>query len=174
LELLLDRPDDEIKIYNMGVSGNKVFELAGRWRTECLNFKPTLLSILIGVNDFWHTLTGKYDGTLAIYERDYRALIQRTKAALPRTRLIICEPFALPCGAVDEKWFPVFHSYRSAARRVADSFGLTFIPFQSMFNEAMKYAPAAYWAADGVHPTTAGAALMAHNWLRIVAASRFP
>jgi lysophospholipase L1-like esterase len=37
-----------------------------------------------------------------------------------------------------------------------------------MFDEAVKYAPAEHWAADGVHPTPAGAALMAHYWLRVV------
>jgi hypothetical protein len=38
-----------------------------------------------------------------------------------------------------------------------------------MFDEAIKYARPAHWAADGVHPTTTGASLMAQNWLRTVA-----
>jgi lysophospholipase L1-like esterase len=32
----------------------------------------------------------------------------------------------------------------------------------------VKYAPAAHWANDGVHPTPSGASLMAHEWLRRV------
>jgi lysophospholipase L1-like esterase len=170
LDLLLDRPSDDLKIYNMGVSGNKVYQLAERWRTDCLNFSPNVLSILIGVNDFWHKLNGTYQGTLGIYERDYRALLQRTREVLPKVKLVVCEPFVLRCGVVDDKWFPEFDSYRAAARRVATAFGATFVPFQAMFDEALKYAPPAYWAADGVHPTMAGAALMAHTWLRLVAA----
>ena len=50
----------------------------------------------------------------------------------------------------------------------AASLRATFVPFQAMFDEAVKYAPPAHWAGDGVHPTAAGASLMAHNWLRIV------
>lgn len=168
-ELLVDHPRSRYSVFNRGISGNKVFQLAERWQTDCLDLKPNLLSILIGVNDIWHTLTGKYNGTVEIYERDYRALLERTKKALPKVKLVICEPFVLRCGAVNDKWFPEFDHYRAAAKRVADSFHATFIPFQTMFDEAVKYAPPAHWAADGVHPTGAGASLMAYNWLRVVA-----
>jgi lysophospholipase L1-like esterase len=37
-----------------------------------------------------------------------------------------------------------------------------------MFDDAVLYAPPAHWAGDGVHPSAAGAALMAHAWLRAV------
>ena len=168
VELLVDRPQDGLKVYNRGISGNKVFQLAERWQADCLDLKPSLLSILIGVNDIWHKLNGKYDGTVQVYERDYRALLERTRKALPKVKLVICEPFVLRCGAVSDKWFPEFDTYRAAARRVAADFRATFIPFQAMFDEAVKYAPPAHWAADGVHPTPASASLMAHNWLRTV------
>ncbi|HWH71228.1 MAG TPA: GDSL-type esterase/lipase family protein, partial [Candidatus Sulfotelmatobacter sp.] len=96
-------------------------------------------------------------------------LLERTRKALPKVKLVICEPFVLRCGVVNDKWFPAFDAYRAAARRVAESFHATFLPFQTMFDEAVKYAPADQWAKDGVHPTAAGASLMAHNWLRVVA-----
>jgi len=168
LELLVEHPDDNLTVYNRGVSGNKVYQLAERWDADCLDLKPNVLSILIGVNDIWHTLTGKYQGTVEIYERDYLALIGRTRKALPKVKLVICEPFVLHCGAVTNKWFPEFDGYRSAAKRVSQSFHTTFIPFQAMFDEAVRYAPPEYWAKDGVHPTPAGASLMAHTWLKAV------
>jgi lysophospholipase L1-like esterase len=168
-EVLVDRPKDGLKIYNRGVSGNKVYQLAERWQADCLDLKPTLLSLLIGVNDIWHKLNGKYDGTVQVYERDYHALIERTRKALPKVKLVICEPFVLRCGAVNDKWFPEFDNFRAAAQRVADTHHAAFVPFQVMFDEAIKYAPPAHWAGDGVHPTAAGASLMAHNWLRVVA-----
>ncbi|MDB6124214.1 MAG: Lipolytic protein family, partial [Pedosphaera sp.] len=171
-ELLVDHPTDNLKIFNRGISGNKVYQLAERWQTDCLDLKPNVLSILIGVNDFWHTLEGKYNGTVEIYEKDYRALLDRTKKALPKVKLVICEPFILRCGAVNEKWLPKFNDYRAAAKRVADSFHATFVPFQSMFDEAINYAPAEHWAGDGVHPTNFGASLMAHNWLKAVTSGR--
>jgi lysophospholipase L1-like esterase len=172
LEALMDHSAARLKIFNRGVSGNKVYQLAERWQADCLDLKPNLLSILIGVNDIWHTLTGKYQGTVEIYERDYRALIERTLKALPELKLVICEPFVLRCGAVNDKWFPEFDHYRAAAARVANSYRAVFIPFQTMFNEAIQYAPPEYWAKDGVHPTPAGASLMAYYWLKAVGSKR--
>jgi lysophospholipase L1-like esterase len=177
-EILVDWPDEQLKFFNRGVSGNKVHQLAERWDADCLELKPDVLSILIGVNDFWHKLKHNYDGTLEKYETDYRALVKRTKEALPNVKLVIGEPFALklgevdengkPVGAVDDAWFPEFDGYRAAAKRVAEEAGAVFIPFQSIFDTAMKYAPAKRWAGDGVHPAPDGAALMAHWWMKAV------
>ena len=168
VEVLVSRRNDGLRIYNRGISGDKVFQLANRWQADCLDLKPNLLSILIGVNDFWHTFKHNYQGTAETYERDYRVLLKRTLKALPRIKLVICEPFVLRCGVVDEKWFPAFDAYRASAERVAKAYDATFIPFQSIFDEAVKYAPAAQWLQDGVHPTPDGASLMAHNWLKAV------
>jgi lysophospholipase L1-like esterase len=168
--LLVDRPDDDLKFYNRGISGHKVFQLADRWQEDCLDLQPNVLSILIGVNDIWHKLNGQYDGTVDVYETDYRALLKRTRAELPDVKLVVCEPFVLRCGAVNDKWFPEFDTYRAAARRVADDAGAVFVPFQTMFDRAIEYAPPEHWAGDGVHPSPAGAALMAHNWLKAVGA----
>jgi lysophospholipase L1-like esterase len=94
--------------------------------------------------------------------------MERTRKALPKTQFVICEPFVLRCGAVNEKWFPEFDRYRAAARKVADQNNATFVPFQSMFDEAVQYAPPKHWAGDGVHPSSHGASLMAHFWTQSV------
>jgi lysophospholipase L1-like esterase len=169
-EMLVDDPEADYKYYNRGISGNKVFQLADRWQADCLDLKPDVLSILIGVNDFWHKLNADYDGTVEKYETGYRALVARTKEALPDVKLILCEPFVLKAGNVDAKWFPEFDGYRAAAARVAQDAGAMFVAFQTMFDRAAKIAPAKHWAEDGVHPSTHGAALMAHWWLKAVGA----
>jgi lysophospholipase L1-like esterase len=168
-ELLLDHPGDNLHIYNRGVSGNKVYQLAERWQADCLDIKPTVLSILVGVNDFWHTLVNGYTGTLKTYKDDYKALLDRTKQQLPDVKLIIGEPYAVNgVKSVDDKWYPVFNDYRQAARDIASSFGAVFIPYQEVFDKAQKSAPGSYWTIDGVHPSLAGAKLMAQAWLQAV------
>ena len=167
-QLLADRAGDGLEIYNRGISGNKVFQLADRWDKDCLYLKPDILSILIGVNDIWHTLNGNYDGTAEKYEKDYRALLGRTLKALPNVKPVICEPFVLRCGAVNDKWFPEFDRYRSVAKKMSEEFNALFVPFQSMFDDAVKKARPAHWAGDGVHPTMAGAYLMGQEWLKVV------
>lgn len=164
--LLGTEPGRRWACYNRGVGGDKVPELSARWQEDCLSLNPDVLSILVGVNDFWYTVSGDYEGSPDRYERQYRALLDRTLDACPDVSLLIGEPFALPgSSTVDEEWQLRFDRYQAAARRVASDYGATWIPYQSVFDEALDEAPASYWARDGVHPTPAGHYRMAQAWL---------
>ncbi|RXK86720.1 SGNH/GDSL hydrolase family protein [Filimonas effusa] len=168
-QLLFDHAAKGLRIYNRGISGNKVYQLAERWDADCLELKPTTLSILVGVNNFWHLLLGTYKGTIETYRSDFDALLKRSKENLPGVKLIIGEPFALTgVSAVDAKWYPAFDEYRKVARELSNAHGAVFVPYQSVFDKALQQAPASYWTTDGVHPTLAGAQLMAEAWLKAV------
>lgn len=166
--ILCKHADKQPKIYNRGISGNKVFQLRERWEIDTLALMPDVLSILIGVNDYWHTLNGGYKGTAEKYEQDLRDLLHYTKAKLPQTQLVLCEPFALSGGSAinDGAWFPMFNAYRDSLKRLAGELNAVFVPFQSAFDEAVKAAPATYWSADGVHPDLPGRQLMAEVWMK--------
>lgn len=167
--LLREFPDKNLRIYNKGISGNKVYQLAERWDADCLQIKPDVLSILIGVNDYWHTLNGSYKGTVQTYRDDLIALLERTKKQLPDVQLIIGEPFAVNgVKAVDDKWYPAFNDYRAAAREIATKFDASFIPYQAIYDKAQHSAPGSYWTGDGVHPAIAGASLMAASWMETI------
>jgi len=167
-QLLARQPKQNWTCHNRGISGNKVFQLADRWKEDCLDLKPDVLSILIGVNDYWHTLTHDYKGTVDVYEEDYRNLLKLTKAALPDVRFIIGEPFSLQGGTAIEPadWYPMFDRYRRAAKKIADEFDAVWIPYQQIFDEALADADVEYWCPDGVHPSVAGNYLMADAWLK--------
>jgi lysophospholipase L1-like esterase len=159
----------ELSVYNRGISGNKVYQLADRWQKDCLDLKPDLLSILIGINDYWHMRNGNYTGTIETYETDFRNLLKRTTENLPSVKLVICQPFALPgTAAVDDTWVEPVRAYQDVAFKLSKEFNAIWVPFQKVFDEAIKHAPATYWAADGVHPTMAGAHLMAGAWYKSV------
>ena len=166
-ELLGSNPTSNIRCYNRGISGDKVFQLSNRWEEDCLQIRPDVLSILIGVNDFWHTLDFNYKGTAKSYEEDFRKLLDRTRKELPNVKLIICEPFAVKGGSaiVEEKWFPAFIAYQNAAKKIASDYNAHWVPFQKTFDDALKIAPVDYWCADGVHPSLGGGELMAKTWL---------
>lgn len=167
--LLNKYADKNLTIYNRGISGNKVYQLAERWDNECLALKPTVLSILIGVNDYWHKHNGKYNGTSKVYQDDFRKLLDRTREKLPGIKLIIAEPFAVnKVKAVDDTWYPEFNEYRLAAQEIAKEFNAVWIPLQKVFDEAGKRAPGKQWTGDGVHPSLAGAQLMANAWLDVI------
>lgn len=165
-DLLGKNPDAQLQCFNRGISGNKVFQLTGRWEMDCLMLKPNVLSILIGVNDYWHTLSGNYDGNLSDYKNGFRKLLEKTKKELPNVKLIIGEPFAVEGGsAIDIKWTP-FEAYRMAAWEIAKDFDAAFIPYHSIFRDALRHADVNYWCPDGVHPSIAGAYLMKEAWLK--------
>lgn len=168
-DLMLDNPDFALRIFNRGISGHRVPDLQKRWDKDCVQLKPNLLSILVGVNDIWHKLNGNYDGTVETYLQGFKSLLAETKAKLPETTIVVCEPFALKTGAVNEKWFPEFDQRRASAREASDSIGAVWVPFQKMFDDAVAAGvPSEYWAADGVHPSIAGNALMAATWREVV------
>ena len=145
---------------------------APRWpvpraaKETVIDLQPDVLSILIGVNDFWHKLDHGYTGTVRDYEDQYAAVLDQTRRALLRVHLIVLEPFVLRCGAVTERWFPEFDQRRNAAARVASRARATFVPLQSVFDRRTRSSPPEYWAADGVHPTPAGHAVIADQWRR--------
>ncbi len=132
-------PDRGLRFYNRGISGNKVPDLQARWADDVLALKPDVLSILIGVNDFWHTLSHGYTGTVQDYETQFTALLDETTRALPNARLVILEPFVLRCGAVDDRWFPEFDQRRAAAARVAQHARATFIGLQKTFDDIAEH-----------------------------------
>lgn len=169
-QLLADHPDKALQVVNRGISGNRVTDLRGRWQADCIALEPTVLSILVGVNDTWHGIARRTpeNGTdLTTYEQELRQLITTTRDALPDVRFVLCEPFTTQAGAVLELAFhPDIDERRAIAARVADDAGTIFVPFQQLFDYLSEKAPPAYWAADGVHPTPAGHAMMARFWMQ--------
>jgi lysophospholipase L1-like esterase len=165
-------PEKELKFYNRAVSGNKVIGLAARWQNDTLDLKPAILSILVGVNDSTSVI---YDWKPVVpveqYEEVYRQLLDQTKAALPEVLLVLCEPFVLPVAHVEKDW-DKYHAditrRQAIVRKFSQEYDAVFVPFQEVFNNAIKKAPASYWIWDGVHPTVAGHELMAREWIKQV------
>jgi len=164
-QLLEARPADELKFLNRGISGNRIVDLYARVKSEVINLRPDLLSVLIGVNDTWHEFGSGNGVPVPKYERIYRDLLMEVRSALPNCRFVLCEPFVLRCGVVTGEWIEEISARQAVVRKLAADFQASFVPFQTAFDQATKRAPAEYWAADGVHPTGAGHALMAKTWL---------
>jgi lysophospholipase L1-like esterase len=162
--LLESYPDRQFEFFNRGVSGNKVPDLQARWQKDTIALHPHIVSVLVGVNDFWHKRTHGYTGTVADFENQYVSLLQQTRAALPEVRLVVMEPFVLQTGSVDATWFPEFDERRAVVGRVAQRVGATFVPLQARFATAAERGDPRYWISDGVHPTPPGHALIAEGW----------
>ena len=158
-------PEAKIDFMNRGVSGNTVLDLEKRWPKDTLEQKPDVLSILIGVNDHSRGIP------LDQYEQTYDQLITDAKAANPKLKLVLGEPFLLPVGKRKEGFeasFTDIQQRQDVVAKLAKKHGAALVRFQRVFDEAAKRAPADYWIWDGVHPTYRGHQLMADEWERVV------
>lgn len=167
-QLGLDRAELHLDVRNLGISGNRITDFAARIKEHCWNLRPDVLSILLGVNDLWHHHMRDAGVELPRYERTYRQALSDTRARLPGVRLVLCEPFVLPCGAVQPAWRGEIDGYRAVVQSLAREFDARFVAFQGAFDQALRRAPAEHWAPDGVHPSPAGHLLMARTWLEAV------
>lgn len=169
-ELMFKYPG-EYEFINEGVSGDRIVDLYARIKQDLINHKPDYLSILIGVNDVWHELNERNGVAAPKFEKVYSMLIEEVKEALPNIKIFILEPFVLK-GSGTERYFDEFLAdvklHSQAAKNVAEKYGLIFIPLQEKFDEASKLMPPTYWAADGVHPTAAGHALIKEELVKVI------
>jgi len=168
-ELLSQNPS--LQIHNLGISGNRITDLYARAKEHIWNLEPDLLSILIGVNDTWHEFSRKAGVDVPRYARLYRTLLEETRERLPKIRFVLCEPFVLGCGVVTEAWRKEVDQRRQVVAKLAKDFDAVLVPFQDLFDQAIKEAPPEHWAGDGVHPSAAGHHRMARMWLERVRSS---
>jgi lysophospholipase L1-like esterase len=81
--------DLQATVIGAGISGNKVPQLAARLDGVLSSSKPTIVVIYIGINDVWHSQSGK--GTKAEdFESGLKSLIERITAA--KSKVVLCTP----------------------------------------------------------------------------------
>jgi acyl-CoA thioesterase I len=158
-------PERDVTFRNRGVSGDRVVDLAERWERDCLDIRPDVLSILVGVNETWRAFTDVDPTPATLFETRYRDLLERTRAALPACRIALMEPFLLPVSPELDLWRADLDLKIHVVRRLARDFGCALVPLDSLFAAVATRREPAYWAEDGVHPTPAGHALIARAWL---------
>ncbi|NQX43760.1 SGNH/GDSL hydrolase family protein [Paenibacillus tritici] len=165
----LQYPEKNLTFINRGISGNRAVDLQERWGRDCLELKPTWVSIYIGVNDTWRRFDSGQETTAAEFEASYRDLIERTKQHLD-ARLVLVEPFVLPVPEDRKGWRQDLDPKIHVVRELAREYGAVLVPLDGLFAAASVKAEPAFWAGDGVHPSPAGHALIADAWMRAVGA----
>jgi acyl-CoA thioesterase-1 len=162
--LQADFASPELQIFNRGISGNRMCDLLGRFEADCLALKPTVISIMIGINDTWRRFDSNSATDIAGFESDYRKMLTRIQDEL-EARVVLLEPFVLHVPADRHQWREDLNPRIDTVRRLALEFGTDLLPLDGLFAKAATEAPAEFWAPDGVHPSSAGHALIAQSWL---------
>ena len=157
---------------NRGIGGNRVVDLYARVKSDVWYEHPDLLSILVGVNDACHDFHEIPNGVeVDRFEKVYRMLLEDTKKALPKAKLILCEPFILcgeySVGVIGKEKLQAVKRNAAVAKKLAEEFSIPFVSLQEKFDLAAKKYGAERLLPDGVHPNSLGASLIAKEWLSV-------
>ncbi len=160
-------PEKNVQFLNRGVGGDDVKRLRERWQKDCINLKPDVVSILVGINDvlgkfFWNTTT-----STASFENEYRGILETTRKNLQAT-IVIIEPFALRTVGGANEVKKELDEKVAVVKKLSREFSAILVPMEDIFEEASRKREPSFWSLDGVHPTQAGHALIAQSWLEIV------
>ncbi len=171
-EMYADNFNKNIEVINRGISGNRIADLYGRWREHCINLKPTVLSILVGINDCHSVYHWNHGSKPDRYKKIYRYMLDEVLEQNPDTLLVIMEPFFGKSKDEDENYdkYMTEHitEYSKAAKEIAEEYGAVFVPLQDMFDEYAKHTDIFSLLWDGVHPTTGAHQLIARRWKECV------
>ncbi|MBR2461264.1 MAG: lysophospholipase [Clostridia bacterium] len=170
------REPQKYNFINRGISGNRIVDVYARIKLDIINLAPDFMSLPIGVNDVWHEFSRQNGVSEEKFEKVYSMLIEEIREALPNIKILVMEPFALPASATEgvlEDGSSKYSAFRletekraAAAKRIAEKYSLEFLPLQKLLDDAAAATSPEYWLADGVHPTEAGHALIAAEWIK--------
>ena len=130
------RPDLGVKIIYAGISGHKVPNLQGRLDRDVLSKKPTVVFIYIGINDVWHSTSGR--GTPKDkFDAGLRDLIK--KITTSGAKVVLCTPSTI--GEKTDGSNPLdamLEDYSAVSRKVAADTGVTLCDLRKAFLDHLK------------------------------------
>ncbi|QCB94045.1 SGNH/GDSL hydrolase family protein [Cellulomonas shaoxiangyii] len=162
-------PEHDLEFLNRGVGGDTARLLRERWDVDGLALEPTVVSVLIGVNDTWRRFAGGTVTTAEEYEEHLRAVLTSARERLD-ARLVLIEPFVVPVTPEQHLWRADLDPRIAVVRRVAAELRAVLVPADGLVAAAAVRTSPERWAYDGVHPTPAGHGLLAEAWLSAVGA----
>ncbi len=152
------------EVVNRGISGNKTNDLLARWKEDTIALKPDILSIMVGVNDIWHTHAFSCGNDFEIFKKNYIELLEWTKRELPNTLILMMEPYLVVNDDFQASWADELDNFALEVRRLAFEYSDLFIPTNQLMNEAAVQYGKENILWDGIHPKDLGHELLA-KWI---------
>ena len=160
-------PERNIRVINMGTSGDTVRDLGARWQADVLDLRPDWITIMIGINDVWRQFDSPTTPHLAVPPGEYEATLSELVAAakaLPAGVVVMTPYFMEPLRA--DKMRARMDEYGAAAVRVAAAHNARLVDTQALFDRLFEDCYTARISWDRVHPNLAGHMLLARALLK--------
>lgn len=162
-------PAHWIRVVNMGLSGNIVRDLQGRWQSDVLDLQPDWLSICIGINDVWRhfdtPLQSEGHVSLEEYARILETLVRTTRPTLQG--LVLMTPYFIEPNRADDMR-AMMDDFGAVVRQLADTHAALLVDTQAAFDAALQHLHPMALAWDRVHPTRAGHMILARAFLQAI------
>ena len=159
-------PADAPSVVNRGVSGNTIRHVSERWDADVLAVAPTVVSLMIGVNDVWRQFD-KLDEPVS--PGDYEAIMDfrlaELRDKLPEVTVVLATPTPID-PPQDPAANEAMAEYLDVVARMAERHAVgPPVPTNAAVRAAADARPDLGWTTDGVHPTELGVTLLARTWL---------
>ena len=164
--MLVERPEQNIRIINKGLSGNTVLDLKQRWDDDVLAHKPDWLSVMIGINDVWRQFdtpqrTESHVGP-ELYEATLRELLAKTRPQL--SGLVLMSPYMIETNLSDPMRQQM-DTYGAIVKSVAADLDAIYVDTQAAIDRVLQHVHPMSLAWDRIHPGTAGHMILARAFL---------
>jgi lysophospholipase L1-like esterase len=163
------RPGDDIRVTNVGVSGNTVRDLKARWQRDVLDLKPDWLSIMIGINDVWRQFDSPLQKEWHVLPDEYRATLQELAArARPGLKgLVMMSPYYMEPSKADPMR-AMMDRYGAIGKEVARANDALFVDTQAAMDAVLSHYYPGTLGWDRVHPNQVGHMVLARAFLDAV------
>jgi len=159
-------PEKNIRVVNMGCSGNTVRDLKSRWATNVIALKPDWLAIMIGINDVWRQFDLPRMTEIHVGPEEYAATLDELVGqTVPLVKgLVLMTPYYLEPNRQDGMRARM-DEYGRLVKKIADKHGTVFVDTQAAFDKVLKYIYPATLGWDRVHPNAVGHMVLARSFL---------
>lgn len=166
-------PEEQLRVVNMGISGNQTRDLLARWQTDVLDLKPDWVSMLIGINDVWRQFDSPYEKETHVPPEEYRAnCVRLIEQTLPHVKgMILMTPYFMEPNQQDPMRARM-DEYSAIIRELAEKYQLPLVDLQAGWDRLFQYMHPCNIAWDRIHPNQTGCMYIAKQFLKVVGFDR--
>lgn len=162
-EKLSENPENRIVCFNRGVGGDTSAQLLERLEGELEELRPTLFSVLVGVNDCWRRFDSNAPVPCKTFSENLKKILELASRYVQR--IVVMQPFLLDVDPKKRKFRKDLDPKIRASEKIAKGYGAEYIPLDAIFSRACEKVSPSEFSYDGVHPTERGHRLIAAEWL---------
>jgi len=159
--LAVREPAKRVTVVNKGIGGDRVTGLRDRWTDDVLRHRPDWLSVKIGINDLHSVLRGDPNPvTPEVYEEAYDDVLSRTKARLPKCRILLIDPFYLSTDSASSSFrhdvLQLLPKYVGIVHKMHRRHRTRLVKTHEMFQRLLKHHEPDLFCPEPVHPNLTG------------------